>query len=68
MSAIDDIVDLIRHRKQIYRRAFDGDLARLRSIHGAGIIEQALSLVEVEEEAARCHQLLQPSLLIPRPR
>jgi hypothetical protein len=67
MSVIEDIVDLIRHRKQIYRSAFDGDLARLRTIHGPGIIEEALRLVDAEEEAAGRRRPPQPSSrLIPR--
>jgi hypothetical protein len=52
---IGDIVALLKHRQSIYRLAFEGDLARLRTVHGHAIVDEALRrLVEtVEDEPER---------------
>jgi hypothetical protein len=53
MSATSDIIDLIKHRQAIYRAAYDGDLARLRTIHGSALIAEALRQIAEEQELQR---------------
>jgi hypothetical protein len=53
MTAFTDLVDFIRARRAHYARAFDGDLARLRSEHGSRNVEEAQRQADADEKAGR---------------
>jgi hypothetical protein len=69
MGVVSDIVDLIRHRKSIYAAALQGDLQRLRTVHGSAVIDEALrQIVEDDDRPQRRPPPLPPPRLIPRRR
>jgi hypothetical protein len=67
MGVVSDICDLIRHRKAIYAAALQGDLQRLRTVHGNAVIDEAIRKI-VEDEQQRQPPPLPPPRLIPRRR
>jgi len=46
MSSITDLADLIAAHRARLERTFDGELARLRVIHGGRAVDAALRIVE----------------------
>jgi hypothetical protein len=46
MSSITDLADLIAANRARLERTFDGELARLRVIHGSCAVDAALRIVE----------------------
>jgi hypothetical protein len=70
MGAVSDICDLIRHRKAIYAAALQGDLARLRTVHGAGLIDECLRTIAEDEQLQQQRRPPPPppSRLVPRRR
>jgi hypothetical protein len=45
MSSITDLADLIAANRARLERAFDGEIARLRAMHGDRAIDEALRIV-----------------------
>jgi hypothetical protein len=46
MSSITDLADLIAATRARLERAFDGEIARLRTVHGNRAVDEALRIVE----------------------
>jgi hypothetical protein len=46
MSSITDLADLIAANRARLERAFDGEIARLRTVHGNRAVDEALRIVE----------------------
>jgi hypothetical protein len=46
MSSISDLADLITAHALKLERAFDGEIARLRTVHGSRAVDEALRIVE----------------------
>jgi hypothetical protein len=46
MSSITDLADLIAANRARLERAFDGEIARLRSVHGNRVVDEALRIIE----------------------
>jgi hypothetical protein len=68
MGVTSDIIDLIRHRKRIYESAYQGDIARLKTVHGSAVIDEAMRQMVEEDEQQRQAPPLPPPRLIPRRR
>jgi hypothetical protein len=52
MSSITDLADLIAANRARLERAFDGEIVRLRTVHGNRAVDEALRIVE---QAQRRH-------------
>jgi hypothetical protein len=50
MSTIDDLAELIAHRRDALERAFAGELLRLKATYGAGAVEEALAISRGERQ------------------
>jgi hypothetical protein len=46
MSSITDLADLIAANRARLERAFAGEIARLRTVHGNRAVDEALRIVE----------------------
>jgi hypothetical protein len=63
MSSITDIADLIATHRARLERAFDGEIARLRTVHGDRAIDAALRIVEqAQRSAIHCKPAPAPAL------
>ncbi len=52
MSSISDLADLIAANRARLERAFAGEIARLRTVHGNKAVDAALRIVERREASA----------------
>jgi hypothetical protein len=56
-GALTDLIDLLKHKQALYARAFENDLAKLRIVHGSGLIDEAMRrLIEEDDEHRRRQQ------------
>jgi len=51
MASINDLADLIAANRAQLERAFDGEILRLKTVYGAGIIDKALELAQCKDQA-----------------
>jgi len=51
IASINDLADLIAANRAQLERAFDGEILRLKTVYGAGIIDQALQLAQRNDQA-----------------
>jgi len=49
LSALTDICDLIKHRKAIHDAAYQSDIARLKIVHGAAIVDEVLRMIAEDD-------------------
>jgi hypothetical protein len=51
MASINDLVDLIAANRAQLERAFDGEILRLKTVYGAGVVDKALQLAQCKDQA-----------------
>ena len=51
MASINDLADPIAANRAQLERAFDGEILRLKTVYGAGIVDEALQLAQRKDQA-----------------
>jgi len=51
MASINDLADLIAANRAQLERALDGEILRLKTVYGAGMVDKALQLAQRKDQA-----------------